>query len=319
MNTSRPRCGGFTLIELLVVIAIIAVLIGLLLPAVQKVREAANRASCGNNLHQLALAMHQYHDTHGHLPPGSFGPMTRDAVFPAGWHDPRNTCCPWGHFGWPAAILEYIEQGSLYKSMNFSVPAYAQSIPEQSDWAPSNGERGPAGHPDNRNAALNMPKLFACPSAQRVKPALEFKDYGINAGSGLCCPERRQAGMDGVAYVNSKVAFKDITDGTSNTFLILEFAHFGNHSWTPYGWGSNQFFWVHHTSQGYVVCCEHNGNPTPPNHTAWNHRGSHSAHPNGVQVVMTDGRVAWVSNHITFNVYKALFTRASQEIVTGQW
>ncbi len=312
---ARP---GFTLIELLVVIAIIAVLIGLLLPAVQKVREAANRASCANNLHQIALAMHEYHDARGHLPPGSFGPMIGDRQFPTGWHDPNTTELPWGHFGWPAAILEYVEQGALYKSMNFNVPAYAESIPEQSDWSPT-GDRGPAGNIANRPAALNMPKVFTCPSARRVKLATQFKDYAMNAGTGLCCPERRQSDMDGIAFVNSRIAIKDVRDGTSNTFLLLEFAHFGNHSWTPVGWGANQFFWVHHTSQGYVTCCEHNGTPTPPNSTAWNHRGSHSAHPSGVQVAMVDGRVAWVSNHINFRTYKAMFTRKSGEVVPGEW
>jgi type II secretory pathway pseudopilin PulG len=308
------------LIELLVVIAIVAVLIGLLLPAVQKVREAANRSACANNLHQMVLAAHLYVDARGALPPGSFGPMIGNNQFPAGWCDPVGGCgLPWGHFGWPAALLPYLEQDNLYKTMDFNVPAYSESIPEESAWSPT-GDRGPAvvsfnGNPNpNITAANNMPRVFVCPSARRVKPATQFKDYGINGGTGsACCPERTSAGMDGVAWVNSKVRLADIADGTSNTFLFLEFVHYGVHSWIPEGDGANQFFWVHHPSQGYAE-----GN-APPNNTGYNTRGPHSAHPGGVQAVMADGRLVWVGDHINDTVYKALFTRRGGEVVPGDF
>ena len=110
---SRHQARGFTLIELLVVIAIIAVLIGLLLPAVQAAREAARRAQCVNNLKQLGLALHNYHDTHGAFPIGAWriGYTYRRAARPAedlGVH----ASCP------------FIEQGNLYNPINFSLPCY---------------------------------------------------------------------------------------------------------------------------------------------------------------------------------------------------
>src|SRR5882757_4325624 len=103
---TRATRSAFTLIELLVVIAIIAILIALLVPAVQKVREAAAKTQCRNNLKQLALATHNYHDANKAFPPGSFGPATYSAAgvitgFPSGWNDTSvGAGLPFGHFSW---------------------------------------------------------------------------------------------------------------------------------------------------------------------------------------------------------------------------
>lgn len=301
--------SGFTLVELLVVIAIIGILIGLTMPAVQSARESARRLQCANNLKQLSLAVTNYSSTNGQrLIPGSFGKMNGDNNFPSGWGE--GTAYPWGHFSWAAAILPYVEQQNLYDTIDFTVPAYASSIPE------NGGERGPAGNIKNKPASEMQPSMFVCPSAHRVKPKNAFKDYGINYGStGACCPERTTQGHTGVAWVNSAVSTAKIRDGLSNTFLFLEFAHFGNHSFVKYNEGTNQFLWVHHVSQGYVTCAEHDGTPTPPNSTTWNHRGAHSDHVGGVQATMCDGHLVWISNHIDHKVYASLFSRSGREVV----
>src|SRR5262245_48798857 len=152
----RSRCArpAFTLIELLVVIAIIAILIGLLLPAVQKVREVALRMKCQNNLKQLGLALHNYEGEHGSLPP----------VFPATAKPPYIGIVPNYFYSWSvlAQLNPYLEQTAIYNRMNLDEPTY--TLPSLTVL------------PDNRFAVQQTIKLFLCPS-DKMQPV--GAGYGV--------------------------------------------------------------------------------------------------------------------------------------------
>lgn len=310
MWTARRRIG-FTLIELLVVIAIIGILVGLLLPSVQAAREAARRMQCSSHLKQIALAAHNYHSAFKILPPGSFGPHWNERPE---FKDPRGWNLPFGHFGWSAPLLPFVEQQKMYEALDLDKPAYAAFILERGV------QLGPAGDTVNQQVATNMPAVFSCPSVPPVYRAGHFKDYAINGGTGRCCPERvrDQHRMNGIGYWDSKTKFRGISDGLAHTFLFLEFAHTGNHSWALEGEGANHFLFVHHISQGYVTSREHNGFPFPPNTTRFNARATHSLHPSGIMASWADGSVDFISDHIDFELYDQMFTREGHEVVNHE-
>jgi prepilin-type N-terminal cleavage/methylation domain-containing protein len=193
LTTARRR--GFTLIELLVVIAIIAVLIGLLLPAVQKVREAANRMKCSNNLKQIALAAHHYHGDHGHLPPV------------IGYYPPARE--PFGTYFFH--LLPHLEQDNLYRRALGSVPFPPPDGPTVVHFA------------GNNNVYSQPVKTFLCPSDPSVGPDSVVMINGFPFGASSYAANAMVIADGSASSPQGKARIPaDIQDGTSNTILHAE-------------------------------------------------------------------------------------------------
>jgi prepilin-type N-terminal cleavage/methylation domain-containing protein len=292
------RRRAFTLIELLVVIAIIAVLISLLLPAVQKVRESASRASCGNNLKQIGLALHSYLDRAKALPPGysDTAPWPNDDAGP-GW-------------GWAAFILPELEQSPLHRDINFKLNV-GSSVPNI---------------PTARAQYLSV---FYCPSDQQIG-TFTATDGGSQSwilaqSSYVACN-----GNDGVddnstpphtgAFVRALKGFKtaDIRDGMSNTFFVGERCttmSLATWAGVPLGAIVPSVRSPGDYSGGSALVLGHCGPHLPNDGIVTDADAMSSGHPEGVQFLLGDGSVRMVFNSITQQVYDALATRAGGESV----
>jgi type II secretory pathway pseudopilin PulG len=290
------------LIELLVVIAIIAILIALLLPAVQQAREAARRTQCRNNLHQLGLAMHNYHDTHGCLPPMDVGRKEEDGTC----HHNRPSS-----ISWAALILPFMDEAALYNAVNMSQAIYlavnttvSQSVLSQYN-CPS--EARPLG---NWVACGNG----ACRSVN-IAPGMAATSYVGNAGKAyntigtyLCT---KWNGM-GPLGLNSRTRIRDIRDGTSNTFLVGEarqdLRDIAGATMPQWAVGAYNSF----TCVGETFYPMNTAIPTRS-------RGAFgSQHEGGAFFLFCDGQVRFISENIDMRTYRYLSSIASNELIDDE-
>lgn len=296
---SRDRASGFTLIELLVVIAIIAVLIALLLPAVQQAREAARRASCVNNLKQIGLALHNYHDSSNTFPPGYVSTFDNSG---------NDTGPGWG---WGAMILSQMDQAAIRSTISFENPieSSVNAVP--------------------RTAIINT---WLCPSdvAQTTWTAVTRDNLG-NPLTTICkVSAANYVGMfgipepgidgDGVFFRDSRIGIRDITDGSSQTLLVGERSQkWCVASWTGAVTGSQLFppagspaVPLVENASGMILGHTFEG---PPNAPGLECNCFSSLHSGGANLLFADGHVRFLSTSMDRNTFKALSTRAGGETV----
>lgn len=297
MVVRSTKVRGFTLIELLVVIAIIAILIALLLPAVQQAREAARRTQCKNNLKQLGLAMHNYHDVHNKFPVGTY------------------SCC-WGT--WQVAILPYIEQNALFQ------------LYENSGGTDATGPR--YGASPNTQVTTKRLAALTCPSDMENAPIgnITCHNYAVNYGN----TSYGQGTVNGVTFggapfsISKCFGFRDAIDGTSTTLMMAEVLQGIGTDLRGFGWwGDASGFSTYLTPNSslpdriYTASYCNNqpilnlpcavSNSTNPTMFA-----SRSRHVGGTQVILCDGSATFVSENIDLNVWRALSTTRGAEVIS---
>ena len=300
MKSNRCSRHGFTLIELLVVIAIIALLIALLLPAVQQAREAVRRTQCKNNLKQFGLALHNYHDSNRTLPPGYISKFDASGNdLGPGW-------------GWGAMALPYIDGANLFNSLNVNVGI--ELLP-------------------NATTRVSPLAVFRCPSdiGQQTWSAHQ-RNISTGADLGPICDVARSnfVGMygtsepgvdgDGVFFRNSKINLRDLIDGTSNTLVVGERStSLGDATWAGAVTGA---VIVPDSSDGVgsgppesssSLVLGHAGDGYSPGHPRSHVNQFHSLHTGGVHFLLGDGSVRFLSTSMDYDLYRALATRAGGE------
>lgn len=273
---NRP---AFTLVELLVVVAIVAILVGLLLPAVQKVREAARCSACRNNLKQVGLALHHFHLDRGCLPPGTnrrVGTINAPPIPPA--YPPYDVPGVAALWPWSVHLLPYCEQGPAYLSLNWTTAGWNQDVCE-----------------------ISIP-IYHCPSDLRSADTYAYGGRRIQCMSYQGVDGTDQYAYDGLLFINSRVRLDDVTDGTSNTFLVGERPPTAN---AFYGWWSGGIgFWPYNGTADVFLGVFERHYPTDPAEfyrpgewvdDSYAHRGHFwSAHSGGSNWLFADGSVRFL-------------------------
>lgn len=350
MQTTKRGHHAFTLIELLVVIAIVGILVGMLVPAVQKVREAANKTTCLNNLKQIGLALHQYHDTFLRFPPAYLTEDTSASGTAYGVSYPdENRNGPSG-FAWGTLILPYLEQGNLYKQFDLNLPCWA---------------------PQNAAAARTQLSVFLCPSvpmgfegfevmqytagtSQSPKnpapftPSIFFAHSHYVTNAGIHQPWGRDpaysadfdvgepipanggklAYLDGPFYRNSRIKIASVTDGLSSTVFVGEHSPtLSNKTWVgvvPWACTPQKPGWPSEPNSGGCLVGAHSGPDThdhpnviihAPNHPFGHTDEFYSDHLGGCHILFGDGSVRFISERINPLTWVAMSTRNGGEPV----
>ncbi|PQO43331.1 DUF1559 domain-containing protein [Blastopirellula marina] len=319
MSQRRISRSGFTLVELLVVIAIIGVLIALLLPAVQQAREAARRSSCQNNLKQLGLACHMYHDTYQFLPYGEAKTVT-----------------------WKLSILPYIEQSNLSDQFDWTV-----SFKSTDDTINSNLLNGvvvaafncPSNvKPKNSNNVYGYnPRNHQYHSYVGINGALNESAASNSADSGRCSSFYGWKCNNGGFMYNEITGFHSFTDGTSNTLLIgevsgrdLTVANNGDNVFGLFGgWAGSgstgKFDSNYDYGGGGIVAIQDTPNATCSNRSGFNCDASYltsvminSEHPGGAQFTQVDGSVRFVTDTVDLVQFRRMAMKSDGLVITQQ-